>query len=63
MTLKDLNNPEKVTAILLKNGTLVTLSQNQGFQIYPKSCELWENNKGLFRLRRWLDKSIIAYYS
>ena len=62
--LEDLHNPDNVTSFLHKNGTHYILGENQAFQIYPKSIELWElKHNRLFRVRRWLDKSIIAYYN
>ena len=63
-TIKELHNPEKITGVLLKNGDFLTIGDNQGFQTYPKSIELWERLKDgrLFRIQRWLNKSIICTY-
>ncbi len=64
LTLNDLHNPNNITGILLKNNDFIQADINQGFQEYPKSIELWEKltDGRLLRVRRWLEKSIIATY-
>ena len=64
MDLTNLHNPDKITGVLIKDVGLVKAGEFQGFQTYPKSVELWEQliDGRLFRLRRWLSKSIICTY-
>jgi len=63
LSLKDLYNPNGITAIQLSNGTIIELAERQGFQEYPKSIELWEMyNNRLMRVQRWLSKSILCTY-
>ena len=62
--LTDLYNPKQIEAVLFKDGNYIEAYENQGWQEYPKSIELWEklDDGRLFRLKRWLSKSIVAYY-
>lgn len=62
--LTDLHNPKEIKAVLLTNGNFVEVSENQGWQEYPKSIELWEKLEDgrLLRVKRWLSKSIVAFY-
>ena len=62
MDLKDLHNPNEVTEIFhLKKQHWITPGENQGWQEYPKSVELWQFDGGrLMRVKRWLKKSIIV---
>ena len=64
LELKDLHNPKQIEAVLFTNGDLVEASDNQGWQEYPKSVELWEmlEDGRLMRVKRWLSKSIVAFY-
>lgn len=66
MTLQDLNNPKKIEGILLWNsGKPIEIgkNENQSFQEYPKSIELWQQleNGNLTRVQRWLKKSITHF--
>ncbi|MBE1299776.1 MAG: hypothetical protein GJ680_07705 [Alteromonadaceae bacterium] len=65
LQLSDLVNEEQTKAVLLNNGDLVEASTNQGFQVLPKTVELWEKLEDgrLLRLKRWIkSRSILAYY-
>ena len=64
LELKDLYNPDNIQAILTKNNDFISADEDQGFQEYPGSVELWQklDDGRLLRVRRWLKKSIIAYY-
>jgi len=64
LELTDLHNPKQIEAVLFTDGNLVETSENQGWQEYPKSIELWEKLEDgrLLRVKRWLSKSIVAYY-
>ena len=62
MELSELNNPNEITKIfLLKKEYWVDLGENQGFQEWPGSVELWEKLEDgrLMRICRWLKKSIL----
>jgi len=66
MKISDLHNPNKITAILHKDGNLIAAdSKDQGFQEYPGSWELWQklDDGRLLRVQRWLKKSIVCIYS
>lgn len=65
MKLTDLRNPLKIRAILLKDGRFIERDPNdQGFQEWPGSWELWQMVDGrLVRVQRWLKKSVIAEYA
>ena len=64
LELTDLYNPKEIKAVLLTNGNFVEATENQGWQEYPKSIELWEKLEDgrLLRVKRWLSKSIVAFY-
>lgn len=65
LELTNLHNPNGITGILHKNdGYVVIDSDDQGFQELPKSVELWQKmgDGRLLRVKRWLDKCIIARY-
>ena len=66
MNLQDLNNPKNIEGILLwNNGKPVEIGkdENQSFQEYPKSIELWQQleNGNLTRVQRWLKKSVTHF--
>ena len=66
MTLQDLNNPKNIEGILLwNNGKPIEIGkdENQSFQEYPKSIELWQQleNGNLTRVQRWLKKSVTHF--
>jgi hypothetical protein len=60
MNLSELYNPQKITCIALKKGTYVEPCDNQAFQEYPKSVELWQDmgNGCILRVQRWFKKSV-----
>lgn len=60
LSLSDLHNPNKIIGFIHNNGNRYVLWENQGFQEYPGSVELWEklDDGRLIRIRRWLKKSI-----
>lgn len=63
LMLSDLRNPRGVRAIFHgKRGIWIERGDNQGFQEYPRSWELWEKLEDgrLLRVMRWLKRSIIA---
>lgn len=62
LELKDLFNPNKINGFIHKDGyKVIAINENQGFQEYPKSIELWEKLEDgrLLRIQRWLKKSIL----
>jgi len=66
MNFKDLNNPKNIEGILLWNNgkpTEIGKDENQCFQEYPKSIELWQQleNGNLIRVQRWLKKSVTHF--
>lgn len=65
MNLSDLHNPKGIEGLLLwNNGNPVEIAKedNQAFQEYPKSIELWQIDKGLLRrIKRWRKKSITHF--
>jgi len=67
MGIEELYNPSGIQKIIIKKtGNIVECRENQGFQEYPKSIELWEDKLDgrIFRIQRWLKKSIsLACYS
>ena len=66
LAIEDLNNPKKVTGILLKTCVSIEAAESdQGFQERPGSWELWQKmeNGALMRVQRWLKKSVIATYT
>ena len=64
MTLKDLYNPNKITAIYLRDRTnaIVELNEDEGFQEYPRLIEIWQqlSDGRLFLLKRWRKSSILG---
>ena len=64
LKINDLYNPNGITSFLHTNGNIYEAGENQGFQEYPGSIELWEKLKDgrLMRVKRWLKKSVITYY-
>jgi hypothetical protein len=64
MTLADLYNPKEIIGFLHKNGDYYEAGEDQQFQIYPGSIELWQTvGEGrILRVKRWLMKSVIATY-
>lgn len=72
---KDGKINDTVSSVLLTNGTMIELGENQFFQITEtgKRLELWEgkeqyfkddNGAGMRRLKYWYyPKSTIAFYS
>ena len=63
LTLADLHNPEGVTAILTTRGKYIEADDDQGWQEYPGSWELWQIvDGGLMRVQRWLKKSVVCWY-
>ena len=65
LQLSDLHNPDKITSILTTNSGYITACKDQGFQLYPKSVELWQKMEDgrLLRVRRWTSKTLIATYA
>lgn len=64
--LSQLHNPKKIEGILLwNNGKPLEIGkdENQAFQEYPKSIELWQEVSGgrITRVKRWLKKSITHF--
>ena len=64
--LNELHNPNNIEGILLWNrgkSKEIGKAENQRFQEYPKSVELWELLKDgrLLRVQRWLKKSITHF--
>jgi len=50
---------EKIERIVLCNGNVVELSNNQFFEEYPNKVELWEKKgKLLYKIKGWYNKSI-----
>ena len=64
MTLNDLPNPNRVTALFHKNGHSIEMGEGQGWQEYPGSFELWQEigDGRILRVQRWLKKSIVGVY-
>lgn len=62
--IKDLYNPNRIKAILTTKNHYIEADENQGFQEYPGSIELWQvmEDGRLLRVIRWLKKSICATY-
>ena len=62
LTLKDLHNPDDITAILTSNDGFIAAGDNQGFQEYPNKIELWEirDNK-LHKVKGWTTTVIATY--
>jgi len=51
---------EKIERIVLCNGNVVELSNNQFFEEYPNKVELWEKKgKLLYKIKGWYNKSIL----
>lgn len=64
MMLADLHNPQDIRAILLDSGAYVEADDDQGWQEYPGSVELWQMLDGqLLRIQRWLKTSIARIYA
>lgn len=64
MTLNDLHNPRKIESLFhLKKQHYIEKSENQGWQEYPGSVELWEviPDGRLLRVQRWLKRSVEIY--
>lgn len=66
MTLTDLHNPNKVDMLFhLKNQVWICKSEDQAWQEYPGSVELWqalsEQGGRIVRVQRWLKRSVIVY--
>ena len=64
--LDKLHNPKKIEGILLWNGGKpieIGKADDQAFQEYPGSIELWQEFEGnrITRVQRWLKKSITHY--
>ena len=64
--LQQLNNPKNIDGILLWNkGKCIEIGkdENQAFQEYPKSIELWQQleSGNLIRVQRWLKKSVTHF--
>jgi hypothetical protein len=59
-TISELHNPNNIIGFLHVNGNEYKLNNNQGFQEYPRSLELWEKlpDGRLVLLKRWYKKSI-----
>ena len=59
-TLNDLHNPQNITDIFLKSGKHIGKDDDQQWQEWPGSMELWQLLSGgrLYRVQRWLKKSI-----
>ena len=65
MTLADLHNPNKVEQLFhLKRQVWICKSEDQGWQEYPGSVELWQKVEDgrLLRVQRWLKRSVIVYF-
>jgi len=61
MELSELHNPNKIESIyLMKKGNWVGHGEDQAFQEWPGSVELWQKmeNGLLLRVCRWLKKSV-----
>jgi len=68
LTLNDLVNPREIKAVLVcnsKQNAIVEACDDQGFQEYPGSIELWQSlpDSRLLRVKRWLKKSIICTWA
>ncbi len=61
LELSDLHNPEEIIGFLHKNNNFYEAGENQAFQDYPKSLELWGKLKDgrLMLVKRWYKKSIL----
>ena len=64
MTLADLHNPNKVDRLFhLKGQHWICKSEDQAWQEYPGSVELWQAiDSRLIRVQRWLKRSVIVYF-
>ena len=63
MTLSDLHNPRNIDCLFhLKRQIWIEKSDNQGWQEYPGSVELWEvlPDGRLVRVQRWLKRSVLV---
>ena len=63
LELSDLYNPRNIKAIYVVNKKqceIICADDDQGFQEYPRSFELWQklSDGRLLRVQRWLKKSI-----
>jgi hypothetical protein len=64
--LSDLHNPNNVSALLIKKGTLIVeASEGQRFQERSGSWELWQKLEDgrLLRVRRYVKRGVIATYT
>ena len=64
MTLGDLHNPNRIERLFhLKGQHWICKSEDQGWQEYPGSVELWQKLEDgrLLRVQRWLKRSVIVY--
>ena len=64
LTFQELHNPRQIHAIFhLRKQCYIVPSENQAFQEYPGSIELWEQLEDgrLMRVQRWLKRSVLFY--
>lgn len=64
LTLNDLHNPYKITAILVyRTDDFIEAADNQGFQETPGKIELWQkmNDGRLLRVQAWRKTSVATY--
>lgn len=66
LELTDLHNPRHIDSLFhLARQHWIEKSENQGWQEYPGSVELWEKlpDGRLVRVQRWLKRSVGIYYA
>ncbi len=58
--LRDLNNPEKIKALLLNTGHMVELRNHQGFQTTGKTIQLWERDRNghVYKVQHWKNSTV-----
>ena len=64
LTLQDLHNPKKITRLFhFKRQHWIVKADDQGWQEYPRSVELWQkmDDGKLIRIQRWLKTSVGVY--
>jgi len=64
LNISDLYNPNKISAVLVyKKNEFIEAADDQGFQEYPRTVELWQkiDDGRLLKVAAWRKTSVAMY--